>query len=861
MTPLPIDALLPELVATVCRERRLVLVAAPGAGKTTRLPPALAAAGMKRVLVLQPRRVAARAAAARIAAEQGWQVGREVGYQVRFERRAGPETRIELLTEGILTRRLQSDPFLEGVDSVVLDEFHERSLHADLALALLAEVRESRPELHLVVMSATLEALPLARFLQDAPLIEVPARPFPVDVERRAFDDRDERRPLVERVGAAVLRALAQDGGDVLVFLPGAGEIRRCLEQLQTSLEGRDIELLPLHGSLPLEAQQRALSRGSRRRVVLATNVAETSLTIEGVTTVVDSGLVRQLRHDPASGLDRLETVRCSQASATQRAGRAGRTQPGRALQLWSEATHVSLPRHTSPEIRRVDLTRCVLELRAWGTDPHTFRWFEAPEAAALSAAEALLVLLGALREDDRGITERGKRLLELPLHPRLGALLLAAQALGCANEGAALAALLSERDILLTDALYGARAAATQSSGSSDLLARYELLRQAEAAGFRADTLRALGLHGAGSRQVARVRDDLVARLPEPARPGPARGPRTPRDGHLTVKREQALARAVLAGYPDRVARRREAGSPRAVLVGGRGVTLAPESVVREAEFFVAVLLDDRRQRERGGAREAQVRWAVAIDEGWLPTQEVATEHFDATDERVVARSERRYLDLCLAERPHSPDPECAAKLLAQEAARRPERALQLDEPPRTLRARVALLQRAMPELGLPLLDDEALQRLLPALCAGKTSFAELRREALVPWLSGLLSTEQRRLLERHAPERLKVPSGRSHALVYPDDPSAPPVLAVKLQELFGLQETPRIAAGRVAVLLHLLAPNGRPAQVTQDLASFWRQTYAEVRKELRQRYPKHPWPEDPLGAPPTHRTKPRRA
>jgi ATP-dependent helicase HrpB len=882
LVTLPIDEHLPRIARTLSDAGRLVLVAETGAGKTTRVPPALLDTVSGRVLMLQPRRVAARAAAGRIADERGWRLGHEVGYQVRHERRISEATRVEVVTEGILTRRLQADPFLEGVGAVLLDEFHERSLHADLALALLAEVRrEARPELALLVMSATLDAAPLSRFLDDAPRIEVPGRRYPVTISYASTLRSDAARRGAERletrVADAVERALSSSNadtdanidaaaanidaeGDVLVFLPGVGEIARVAEQLEQRRTAPSpasplerVDVLSLHGSLPLEAQQRALRPGptGRRRVVLATNVAETSVTIPAITTVIDSGLVRQLRFDPASGLDRLETLRCSVASAEQRAGRAGRVRPGRALRLWTETEQRSLPQQTSPEIRRVDLTRTALEVRAWGSDPRQFGWFEAPAASALSTAELLLERLGALRGDDRAVTPLGQAMLELPLHPRLARILLAvAPEAGDAElrSACAMVALIGERDLLLAEHRRGDRP-----SADSDLDERLELLAEAERARFARGRCARIGVHAGAARAAAQLRDQLQRRvtarrssMDDGQLPLPGRDDR---DSQATLRdRDRWLRRLLLAGFPDRVARRRDEGSARALLVGGRGVALGPQSVVREASIFLALHVNDR-------GDEGRVTLASAIDACWLSQTERREHRFDPASGRVLARAQRCYLDLVLAERPESPDGERAAALLAEHAGANLADALDLDSVAQ-LRARVTLLHEHRPQLELPALDDDALRSLLPALCSGKSALAELRREPLGPWLRGLLSTKQQRALERETPIELPVPSGRRIGLRY-DPEGGPPVLAVKLQELFGLRETPRVAGGAVSVLLHLLAPNGRPVQVTQDLASFWQRTYAEVRKELRQRYPKHPWPEDPTDAVATHKTK----
>lgn len=825
---LPIDAILPAVLAAVRARGLAVVMAPPGAGKTTRIPPAVAGELRGQVVVIQPRRVAARAAARRMAAQGGFELGREVGYQVRFERAASEATRILVVTEGIALKLLASDPFLTGVGALIFDEFHERNLASDLALALAQKVRkEVRPDLALLVMSATLDAAPVASFLGGAPLLESAGRSFPVEIELAASPDD---RPLAARVAGACRRLVREVSGDLLVFLPGVREIEDCREALAGLAAGEDLALVPLYGDLPPEEQDRALAPGARRRIVLATNVAETSITLEGVAAVVDSGLARRLEYDPGCGLDRLVLARISQASAAQRAGRAGRLGPGRCLRLWTAAEQASMPAHTAPEVRRVDLAGACLELLAWGeTDLAAFPWFEAPEPSRLEAALALLSALGA--RDSHGVTARGRRMAELPLHPRLARLLLAGEEVGCLRAAALAGALFSERSPFLRERGWSAP------TGSSDLAARVAALARFERGGGRGEGGEAL--HPGGARRVLQVRDQLLRRM----------GARAGRD----LGREGGtLERALLAAYPDRLARRREASSPRGVMVGGRGVRLAAESGVRTAELFLCLDLD---AGKRGDHAEALVRMASAVEPEWLAdlgegvVREETVLSFDRERERVLARAERRAFDLVLAERELPAPPEEAGAVLAAAAEAALERILPWGERDFAgFIARLRCLGAWMPELGLPRFEGPELAALLPSLSAGKRSFDELRR---LPWLEilrGLLTPRQLAALEREAPERLPVPSGSHIRLIYEEGKS--PVLAARIQELFGLAETPRVAAGRVPVLLHLLAPSGRPQQVTQDLASFWRNVYPEVRKELAGRYPKHAWPLDPWTA-----------
>ncbi len=823
-TPLPIDAILPELLAALRESPAAVLIAPTGAGKTTRVPPALLATISGRIVMLEPRRIAARAAARRMAEEGGWRVGEEVGYQVRFDRRfdqkTGLSTRILVVTEGILVQMLQADPFLEGIGAVIFDEIHERSLHTDLSLAMARRVqREVRPDLRLVAMSATIDPGPIQAYL-NAPVIVSEGRLHPVEIRHL-----DRETP----VAVAVRRALAETTGDVLVFLPGVGEIERASQALAGE---RDLAVLPLYGDLPAERQDEVLRPLDRRKVVLATNVAETSVTVEGVTAVVDTGFVRRMRYDPSTGLDRLELGKISRASADQRAGRAGRQQPGLCLRLWPAWEHPTLAERETPEILRVDLAAPALQLLAWGeSDLTAFGWLEPPDPAALAAALHLLRRLGAT--DGQGVTGVGRLLARMPIHPRLGRLLLEGHRLGHPKEAALLAALLSERDPFLR----APRGSGPRRASRSDLLDRLDALESFE----RRDRSEENRLNAGAARFVLKARDQLLEMTRKEL--GPASG---------RESRDESLLRALLAAYPDRLARRREPRSPRAVMVGGRGVRLAEESTVLDPDLFLCIDLDDR-------AGEALVRLASEVRPEWLPPDRLSTTIdvvFDEEKERVIAWKRTRYDDLILSENEASATGETAEQILAEAAAGHLDRALALDAPEVAgFLARVRSLREWMPELSLPAFEDGQIRDLLPALVAGRKSFAEMKRAPLLSILQGALPHDQLRAVEREAPERLEVPSGSHIRLLY--EPGRPPVLAARIQELFGLAETPRVAAGRVAVLLHLLAPNQRPQQVTHDLRSFWENTYPQVRKELQGRYPKHAWPVDPWNASPERRPR----
>jgi ATP-dependent helicase HrpB len=785
LDPLPIDTHLDTIRDLVRAHRAAVVVAPPGAGKTTRVPPALAVDGP--VIVLQPRRLAARSLARRIAAERGWTLGEEAGWHVRFDRRFSPTTRVLVATEGILTARLQSDPLLTGFRTIIVDEFHERSLHADLALALARQAWLARGDLNIVVMSATLDAEPVAAFLGGAAIVRVTGRQFPVAVTYApgvAMPD-------------AIRAELARDGGHLLAFLPGVPEIGRCAKALASTSVLRGARLVQLSGRSSAEEQDEALAPSGTRTVILATNVAETAVTVPGVTVVIDSGLHKLPRLDPALGLDRLETERISADAADQRAGRAGRTAPGRAVRLWDARD--ALRPHREPEIARVDLAPPLLEVLAWGGDPESFDWFEAPPPAAVAAAMELLRRLDAVAGDR--LSTLGELLHRFPVSPRLARVLVAAWGSPLA---AAACAVISER-FVPRDPL---------PSGSSDVIARADHLGSAPPAIRRAaDEI---------AKSAARLLDDrALATVTAAARVGG--------DDEETIVR-----RALLAGFPDRLARRRAVGSPRVLLASGHGGVLDRETVVLEGEFLLALDVD---AGSRGPGAEARVHLASRVERAWLPTPTRRLEHrFDAAAGAVRAVEVERILDLVVAEHAVPADPADALPLLVEAFV---ARGVTVDQAPIAARLRFAGIE----------LDLDAIGR---KLCAGRTTLPALDVAASINHrVAGQLS--------RLAPEALVLPSGRSARLAYRDDGTV--VASVKLQELFGLADSPRIGVRGEPVVFELLAPNGRPVQTTRDLGSFWDRTYPEVRKELRARYPRHPWPEDPWTALPTHRPKPRGA
>ena len=838
---LPIDARLGDITSTLRQHGAVVLIAEPGAGKTTRVPPALLSGTGDRVIVLEPRRLAARAAASRIAHECGWTLGQEVGYQVRYENKTRADTRIHVVTEGIFIRRLQSDPFLSGVRTVVLDEFHERSVASDLALALTQELRQgARPDLEVVVMSATMDPTPVARFLGDASTLIVEGWVHPVEI--RHIEPRSQF--LEDNIETAVTDAWDTTQGDTLVFLPGVGEIVRAEKALSGFAKRTGAQLQRLHGTLPLAEQEKVLARSDGRKIILATNVAETSLTVPGVDLVVDSGVAKQRVTDTRHGIDRLETIPISRHSADQRAGRAGRLGPGRAVRLWSEAHHRTRALADRPEIRRVDLAAVVLELKAWGVgNPAEFHWFEKPSDGALMSAEELLVALGACSPDG-AMTAVGRDLLRLGVHPRLGRILIAAGDAGYLEAGAALAALLEERDILTQEASSRSGAA---SSGPSDLLVRLELFERAVAERFQVGTLDRLGVNAIRARAVARLRDELVRRASSALKDR-----RQATTSSSAPDRDNALLQALLYGFPDRLVRRRAPRSERGRMVGGRGVALARESVVRDSELFLALEVEET---ARGGKAESLVRMASAVERSWLETavpdglDENVDTVFDDESGKVKATATHVYRDLPLEEpRQLRPQREVAGTVLAEAAKRQAVAIVDQHEGAAHWVARLRFLGEHMAELALPGLDETTLAEMVAGECASKTSLAELRTVDWLRVLKGSLPYGTQRAVDQHAPASIRIPSGREVSLVY--EKGQPPLLSARVQELFGLGETPRVAAGRVPVLFHILAPNYRPVQVTQDIKSFWDNTYAQVRKDLRGRYPKHAWPEDPWAA-----------
>lgn len=818
----------------------LILEAPPGTGKTTRVAPSLLDIDLlnSRIALIQPRRIAARSAASRIAFERKCAVGSLVGYQVRFDSRCDDHTRLICMTPGILLRRLQSDPLLERFSAIVLDEFHERTQEMDLLLGMIRQIQvELRPDLRLVVMSATLDTSEIIDYLDRPPVLKIDAISYPVEIRHSRFEPPQPRispiRRLIESTVATLEKVVNEQAGDVLVFLPGVGEIMQVRNQLENLTRHRDIELLTLFGDMSAEDQDRVLAPSSSRKLILSTNIAETSLTIDGVRVVVDSGWARVKRFDPATGLDELRLEPISQASARQRAGRAGRTAPGVCYRLWDEVTGRSRPVHLEPEVMRTDLSSAVLQLLSWGQLAEDFSWLSRPSDDAMVQARNVLQLIGAISQNK--LSDLGRKILKFPVHPRLARLMIAAHALEIPRAGAMAAALLSERDLFIKPQVdrQGPRGSPIHTSRprqwDCDITNKIRVWNQF-LINHRTETdLGVVNLSAA--RNLSRTADQFTELASQELG--------SLEDQHLDSQLQQAL----LAAFPDRLARRRSATGPRGVMVGGRGVQLDAMSGVR-AELFLCLDVD-------AGGAEASVRAASGIERDWLMSKllrEVDERFYNPTQQAVVTRKRQYWIDLLLAETPiATPLDETTAHILSVEAARLFERLLPTKEKElHSLINRIRWLSVAMPDAGMPALDGEALASALKDWCIGKRSLDELKQ---LPWkqlVEGLLNHQQRRILDEHAPQTITLPTGREVFLQY--EPGKPPILAARIQEFFGWQATPLLAGGRVPLTLHLLAPNQRCQQITEDLASFWKNTYPIVRKELRGRYPKHSWPENPL-------------
>jgi ATP-dependent helicase HrpB len=848
-TSLPIWEIHSPIVESLRAGNRLILSAPTGSGKTTQVPQMLLREGLLgegQVVILQPRRLAARLLAARVAQELGVKLGREVGYQIRFENVTSAATKIRFVTEGVLLRQMIDDPTLKGVSVLLFDEFHERHLYGDITLARALDVQEScRPDLRIGVMSATLDTDLLTFYLKPRVLTSE-GRTFPVEIKYAADASYTDKRPIWEQAADAFSRYVISGGdGDVLVFMPGGFEISQTIEAIRHTDEAKGFILLPLHGELPPNDQDAAVARYPQRKVVVSTNVAETSLTIDGVRLVIDSGLARIPRFDANRGINTLLVESISQSSADQRAGRAGRTAPGVCMRLWSRDEHAHRPPQELPEIKRLDLAEVVLTLKAAGVENlRKFRWLEPPDEQSLSHAEELLTDLGALKvtapasPSTAQITPVGRKMLAFPLHPRYARMLLAAQEYGCVYQAALVAALTQGRDLLLRNAgrdVNQLREDLLGEKASSDFWILMRAWTYAAKNQFRMDACRKLGIHAVTARQVGPLFDHFL-RIAK--KEGLAVEPREVKD--------EALQKCVLIGFSDRVAHRLDQGTLRCELAHNRRGVLARESVVQHAPLLVAAEV-----REVEG-KDEEVRTilslATAIEADWLRElfpDDIRGElkvQFDATQKRVVAAELCRFRGLALsAKRVEPPPAEAAARLLADEVVAGNLVLKEWDHTVEQWILRLNLLSKWCPEFELPPIIEDDRRHLIEQVCQGAIGYKDIKDRDVKLVVQSWLSHAQRELLDKHAPERLSLPNGRTPKVSY--EASNPPHIAMRIQELYDVTQTPKIALGRVPVLVHILTPGMKPVQVTQDLANFWREHYPRIKSELQRRYPKHEW------------------
>ena len=898
---LPIYALEHAVIDALRTTGRVVVQAPTGSGKSTQLPQMLLRHGFLdggEAVVLQPRRLATRLLARRVAEELGTPLGDVVGYQIRLESRVSDRTRIRFVTEGILLRQMSFDPRLRGINVLVFDEFHERHLYGDICLARARQIQQTlRPDLKIIVMSATLETAALREYLAPCDVLASAGRTFPVAVEYQPRPVDFEREPVWEAAARECVRSAASTTGDLLVFMPGGYEISRTVQALEAQRELRGFVVLPLHGELPPEAQDRAVARYDARKIIVSTNVAETSLTIEGITTVIDSGLARVARFDPHRGINTLLIEKISRASADQRAGRAGRTAPGVCIRLWTEKEHAQRAAQELPEVRRLDLAEVVLTLKASGIhDVLAFPWFEAPDVKGLARAEALLMDLGAVDHPTgrseigghpfaegsrvsgsnggprppgegsgsgtgvpplgsehgrdphatidpeirhRRITEIGRRMLRFPVHPRYARMLLEADARGCARSVALMAALTQGRSFLQRGVPKAVEEAREQAFGEENTSDFFQLMRAWQFAHqnrYNLETCRRLGLHAQGARQVAPLFEQFLG-IAEKEGLELQEGPVD----------DAELRKCVLAGFSDQLARRLDRGTLRCELVHQRRGVLARESVVQEAGLLVAAEVSEI--EGRGGEVNVLLALATAVEETWL--QELFPDDYtdatavvyDAETRRVIARRERRFRDLVLEAKPTAdePSPGLAAALLAREVMAGRVTLNEWNESVDQWIVRVNRLAEWFPELEVTPITPEDRATLVEQICYGSFGARELKDKPVMPVLKEWLTAEQLAVLDDYLPERLVMANGRKARVRYGAE--GPPVLSARIQELYGIEERFAIGHGRVPVKFEILAPNQRPVQVTDDLGSFWRDMYPKIKAELSRRYPRHEW------------------
>jgi ATP-dependent helicase HrpB len=839
---LPIFEIEQRLLETLTTQKRLVLTAPTGSGKSTQVPQMLLDGGLLRngqVTVLQPRRLPTRMLAAWVAQAREVKLGGEVGYQMRLDNVTSPATHICYVTEGVLLRRMLADPDLKGVNAILFDEFHERHLYGDITLARALQIQETtRPDLIIVVMSATLDVTTVEKYLQPCAVLSSEGRAYPVTIEYLSRPAGD--RPVWE-VAAKELRRLVREHaqGDALIFMPGAYEITRTVQAVRDTL-GHEIVVFPLHGELPPKDQDAAVGRYDRRKVVVSTNVAETSLTIDGVRLVIDSGLARIPRYDPYRGINTLLVEKISRAATDQRAGRAGRTAPGHCLRLWTAHEQAGRPAQELSEVKRLDLAESILTLKASGVDDaRSFRWLESPDARALERAEMLLADLNAIDETSGKITPLGRRMLAFPIHPRYARMLLEAQKYACVRPVALIAALTQGRDLLLRpksvpieearDDLFGA-------DTESDFFALMRAWRYAERNGYDIERCRRIGVHAQAARQVGPLFDQFL-------RIAAAEG----LDTSDKPVADDAIQRCMLVGFSDHLAKRLD-GSQRCELVHGRRGTLARESIVKTPLFVVSEV----REVESGGGKDRNLNvvlnLATAIKEEWLrelfpdDLKEVRAVAYDPALKRVVATIERRFRDLVLAEKlSDNPPTEEAAKIMGREVTAGRCVLDNWNEAVEQWIMRVNRLCEWMPELGLPAIGQADRHAMIEHICHGAFSCSEIKNRPVLPIVNSWLSRQQQAWIDEYAPERIELPRGRKAKVLYSADGA--PTIAARIQDLYGIKEGLWIAAGRVPVRIQVLAPSNRPVQVTENLSLFWRETYPKLKQQLQRKYPKHDW------------------
>jgi ATP-dependent helicase HrpB len=840
---LPIYELEDSLIAAVKGQGRLIVQAPTGSGKSTQVPQMLLNHGLLgegEVVVLQPRRLAARMLAKRVAEEVGTKLGDIVGYQIRLDSRVSKATRIRFVTEGILLRQMSFDPLLRGISAIVFDEFHERHLYGDISLARALQIQQSkRPDLKLVVMSATLDAVQLKHYLAPCEVLTSQGRTFPVQIEYLSKTVDFEHDPVWVVATRECERIAAQTKGDILVFMPGAHEISRTVQDIQGSHALRGFICYPLHGELPPEQQDRAVARYDTRKIIVSTNVAETSLTIDGVTVVVDCGLARVARYDPHRGINTLLIEKISVASSDQRAGRAGRTAPGICVRLWTEREHAQRPLQELPEVKRLDLAEVVLTLKAAGIDDvANFPWLEKPEPKALERAETLLEDLGALHGPKKSLTELGRRMLRFPMHPRYARMFLAAQDYGCVRSVALMAALTQGRNFLLRNVDKRTQEARDDLFGEeheSDFFLLMRAWRYADKANYNPDACRRLGIHVQGVRQVGPLFEQFLEIA-------------AAEKLDVAEKRIDGVAvrKCVLVGFSDHLARRLDKGTLRCELVHKRKGVLARESCIDHSPLLVAAEITEIESR---GEVNTLLNLCTAIEEPWLKElfpadfADAGGVTYDVTARRVLARKERRFRDLVLESKQTAEEPPEgeAAAMLAREVMAGNIMLTEWNEAVEQWIVRVNCLVKWWPELEVNPITDADRATLIEQICYGSYGARELKDKPVMPVLRDWLLAEQLAVLDEYLPERLIMANGRKARLTYTKD--GPPVLSARIQELYGVNSTFTLGHGRVPVKIEVLAPNQRPIQVTDDLSNFWKEQYPKIKTELSRRYPRHEW------------------